>query len=796
MGGGRRYVLGMCVVGFVVALAVATGPAWAGSGYGFAWGGGTYGQLGDGVPPEYPTEPESSDVPVHIGELSEVRQLAGGEHHSLALLLDGQVMAWGSNGDGQLGDGSTKASYVPTAVDGSEEVTAIAASSAHSYGLLADGQLEAWGGNEEGGLGDGTTEKSDVPVLVSGLGDVTAVAAGGNFGLALLGDGTVMAWGGNEHGQLGDGSTERSLTPVPISGLSDAVAVAAGTDFSLALLGDGEVRSWGADDTGELGDGGSCDCTQSTTPIPVSGLSEAVAISAGYKHSLALLPGGTVEAWGENKYGELGDGTKDQRDAPVAVQHLSGVSAVAAGGYHSIALLSGGTVVDWGGNEEGELGAGGSAYIEGSEVPLQVICGLRGVVGIASGFYTALAWGGENELCPAILSLAPSEGPPAGGTAVTITGSGFTGASAVNFGSAPASSFTVESATTIKAVAPAGAETVEVRVTTANGRSAERKVARFTYGASPSVTGLSPGYGSADGEGVVFIRGTDLGNATAVDFGSTPATSFYVGGSNEIQAYPPAGTGVVDVTVTDPSGTSLVTTSDRYVYSTSPEVGRCLVGAPGEWKTSKCDTEGEDGGKYSWFPAFGAKPLSNPSFTLSGGAVKLETAHLKIECSASAAHGGEYTGQRTLTVGVLTLTGCVQHKGASCASTGAAAGEVRTAALDGELGYAPMEHGRKVGVALSPAGGEVFAEFTCGATAVLVTGAVILEVPSAKMLTSASWKAKQKKGIEVATSFEGGPEMTLHARVGGSPSEPIGLKATITETSGEAVEIVCDSEVC
>jgi alpha-tubulin suppressor-like RCC1 family protein len=116
---------------------------------------------------------------------------------------------------------------------------------------------------------------------------------------------SVLAWGANQGGQLGDGATERSDVPVGVSGLSGVTAVSGGADFSLALLSDGTVMAWGENGFGELGDGSTEE--KSDVPVAVSGLSEVTAIAAGGNHSLALLRNGTVVAWGEGSWGQLGN---------------------------------------------------------------------------------------------------------------------------------------------------------------------------------------------------------------------------------------------------------------------------------------------------------------------------------------------------------------------------------------------------------------------------------------------------------------------------------------------------------
>ena len=128
-----------------------------------AWGCNDSGQLGNGTTTD-------SDVPVAVSGLGGVTAIAAGADHSLALLSDGTVMAWGYNGSGQLGNGTTTDSDVPVAVSGlSGTVTAIAGGGTHSLALLSDGTVMAWGRNGSGQLGNGTTTDSHVPVAVSGL---------------------------------------------------------------------------------------------------------------------------------------------------------------------------------------------------------------------------------------------------------------------------------------------------------------------------------------------------------------------------------------------------------------------------------------------------------------------------------------------------------------------------------------------------------------------------------------------------------------------------------------------------
>jgi len=177
---------------------------------------------------------------------------------------------------------------------------------------------------------------------------------------------------------------------------------------------------------------------------------------------------------------------------------------------------------------------------------------------------------------PAITSISPTSGPATGGTTVTLTGSGFTGASQVRFGPAAASSFTVNSTTQITAVSPAGSGTVQVRVTTPGGTSATSNADRFTYLVAPTVTSISPTSGPAAGGTSVIIRGSGFTGASQVLFGPVDASSFTVNSATQITAVSPAGSGIVHITLTTPEGTSATSAADRFTYLPVPTVTSIL----------------------------------------------------------------------------------------------------------------------------------------------------------------------------------------------------------------------------
>jgi hypothetical protein len=318
--------------------AAATEQAAATSGR--AWGDNSAGELGDG-------KLTASTTPKAVGGLTGATAISAGGRHVLALLSDGTVMAWGDNTFGQLGDGTTSANHdaeTPVAVTGLTGVTQVSAGGEHSVAVLSNGTVMTWGYNGNGQLGNGTYTNSDVPVPVSGLTGVTAVAAGGQHVLALMSNGTVSSWGENGDGQLGDGSetSGSSNVPVAVVDLTGAVAVSAGYQHSMALLSSGAVMAWGDNGFNQLGqsNGFPGGISNSDVPIAVNGVGTAAAIAAGGLFSLALLTNGTVMAWGDGAFGQIGNGTTTGSVTPTAVTGLTGVTAVSAGGVSSFALVA------------------------------------------------------------------------------------------------------------------------------------------------------------------------------------------------------------------------------------------------------------------------------------------------------------------------------------------------------------------------------------------------------------------------------------------------------------------------
>ncbi len=797
----------------------------------------------------------SDEAPTAVSGLSEVKAIAQGPDVLLALLRDGRVMALGVNDAGELGDGSSEESSVPVEVSGLSEVVAVSAGGEHALALLRDGTVRAWGSNENGELGDGSFIGpetcgfwgcSRTPVTVSGLTGVTAIAAGGTHDLALLSDGTVKAWGDNGEGELGDGEGPyRGMSkdePVPVTGLSGVTAVSAGTGESLALLADGSVRSWGSNLSGQLGNPSVQSGYElgSNAPVAVSDLSEAVAVSAGETHNMALLANGTVVDWGENGFresdiNELGTGTpgpdfckyyEEHRydesgtpcsKVPIEVQQLTGVSDISEGPGGALAAGALSQRVTGVSPERGD-GVGGSevtvtgtnlsgasaVHFGASEAASFTVLSRTAITAVApagTGVVDVTVTTPEGttpitprdhfDYTPLLSTVAPSEGPASGGTAVTITGEGLLGATEVDFGASAATSFTVHSSSSITAVSPPGAGQVDVTVTTPGGKSPTGTADLFDYVAAPTVTAVAPNQGLGAGGTSVSISGTGFAGATAVSFGANSAASFTVKSGTSITAVSPAGAGTVDVTVTTTGGTSATGAPDQFTYLAGPEYGRCLKVArgTGRFENSGCTKLGGTS-LYEWYAGPVKTHFTTKIKELT--TIKITSGSAQITCLGETGVG-DYASPKTVDGVVLTLTSC-ERLGQKCSSAEAAAGEIATNTLEGGLGVTAVGETsakNKIGLDLFPVGNTAaVAEFSCGATPVIVQGSVIGAVSTNAMkLTATIAYAASAKGKQKPEAFVEQPKDVLQVSFNGAPFEQAGLVMKAVLSNEEKLEV-------
>lgn len=317
---------------------------------------------------------DESSTPVLVPGISNAIAVSGSEDHRCALLSSGGVDCWGFNGFGELGNGITtlEETWNPVAVTGLSNAVAVSAGLDNTCALTAGGTVECWGANNWGQLGSSTPSESATPLVVGGVSDAVAISVGQYDACAVLKGGAAECWGSGSHGELGDGSENSTSNPTAVSGLTNAVAISATSvgDFTCALISNGTVKCWGLNSSGQLGNGTTDDTA--LTPVTVSGISNAVAISAGWEHACAVLATGSIECWGENGgaySGVLGNGTTDGSPTPVLVSGLSTATSVSAGFDNTCATLSDGSAWCWG---EGAAGGLGDGTLDSSLTPVRV----------------------------------------------------------------------------------------------------------------------------------------------------------------------------------------------------------------------------------------------------------------------------------------------------------------------------------------------------------------------------------------------------------------------------------------
>jgi alpha-tubulin suppressor-like RCC1 family protein len=331
--------------------------------------------------------------------------IAAGAQNACAVLSGGTVTCWGDNSNGQLGSGGTMSSSIPVPVTGLTNATAVTiggtlGSGIHVCALQSSGTVSCWGSNYSGELGTGTAAgQAAVPMVVPNLAGATAIAAGNDFTCALITGGTVQCWGNLSYGQPpADGGYVVS-PPTAIPNLVGAISMSIGQYFGCAVLSDKTVACWGDGFEGELGNG--LAGIESVGPVPVSGVTNATAVTAGEYAACALLSGGSVQCWGDNAYGELGTGTFASSEIAVAAQ-VSNAASVAESNTDEFACatLVEGTVQCWGRNDNGQLGTGSATIASPYAVSAPAaVPDLQHVVTVAAGggFACALLVGGTVE---------------------------------------------------------------------------------------------------------------------------------------------------------------------------------------------------------------------------------------------------------------------------------------------------------------------------------------------------------------------------------------------------------------
>lgn len=289
----------------------------------YSWGWGDFGRLGHG---------NSSDVftpqPVKALQGIQIKQLACGDSHCLAVTMDGEVQSWGRNQNGQLGLGTTEDSLLPQKIQAFEGICVkmIAAGAEHTAAVTEDGDIYGWGWGRYGNLGLGDRNDRYVPEKVSLVEEekMVLVACGWRHTITVSSSGSLYTYGWSKYGQLGHGDFEDHLVPHKVDALKDSSTsqISGGWRHTMALTSDGKLYGWGWNKFGQVGAG---DIEDHCSPVEINFPDEqkVAQVACGWRHTLAFTEKKNVFAWGRGTSGQLGHGEIVDRNTPKLIDALS-----------------------------------------------------------------------------------------------------------------------------------------------------------------------------------------------------------------------------------------------------------------------------------------------------------------------------------------------------------------------------------------------------------------------------------------------------------------------------------------
>jgi alpha-tubulin suppressor-like RCC1 family protein len=324
----------------------------------YAWGSNSNGEVGDGTV-------VSKSSPVQVGSLTTWDKISAGSlNNSAAILSTGELYAWGTGNSGVLGTGNTSNVSSPVQIGALTNWSQLSIGQLHTAAAKSDGTIWAWGYNPDGRLGDNSIVSKSSPVQIGALTTWSQISAGQNFTAAIRSNGTLWAWGQNSFGQLGQNNSYlfRRSSPVQVGALTTWSGVGAGQIHVLAIKTDGTIWGWGDNVFGQLGQNSNW-ATPKSSPVQIGALTNWSKIAAGGNNSAAITSSGAIWLWGRNTWGQVGDNTVVNRSSPVQVGALTtwdqvSVNGIAAGTDHgfSMALKIDRTLWTWGLNSSGQIG--------------------------------------------------------------------------------------------------------------------------------------------------------------------------------------------------------------------------------------------------------------------------------------------------------------------------------------------------------------------------------------------------------------------------------------------------------
>jgi len=327
------------------------------NGSAMCWGYNYYGGIGDGTN-------TNRHNPTYVNSNENFSSVFAGSEHTCGILVNGNAMCWGYNWYGEIGDGTTGYEINPVPVDSSENFSSASAGGWHTCGRLVNGSLMCWGYNGAGQVGDGTEDiDRPNPIYVNSSKNFSSVDAGIYHTCGVLTNGSVMCWGSGSSGRLGDGYATQRNNPVYVNSSEIFSSVSGGYRHTCSRLVNGSLMCWGDNSDGQLGNGTRSSGEEAHNPIYINSSENFTSVSAGislnYRFTCGMLINGSLMCWGDNHYGQMGDGTSgNYRPNPVYINSNENFTSVSAGNRHACGRLVNGSLMCWGNSGSGQLGDG------------------------------------------------------------------------------------------------------------------------------------------------------------------------------------------------------------------------------------------------------------------------------------------------------------------------------------------------------------------------------------------------------------------------------------------------------
>jgi alpha-tubulin suppressor-like RCC1 family protein len=284
---------------------------------------------------------------VQFSSAADWKTVSAGNAHTCAIRGADLLFCWGSDTDGQLGNGASGATTSPSLVASvPTEWRSVSSGTSHTCGIRTSSRfLFCWGSDADGQLGNGADGGTDVPVQITGAANWNAVSAGTSHTCAIRNSG-LLCWGSDADGQIGNGGDGSPASPQPITSATDWKSVSVGDSHSCAIRSTGKLYCWGSDTEGQIGNGSGGGGT--TSPTQITSATDWTSVSAGAAHTCAIRGAGLLYCWGSNDYHQTVEAGGGDVGSPQRISGYSDWRAVDAGKRHTCALRGTGSLYCWG----------------------------------------------------------------------------------------------------------------------------------------------------------------------------------------------------------------------------------------------------------------------------------------------------------------------------------------------------------------------------------------------------------------------------------------------------------------